>query len=615
LRIYKPVSTAASSRDSGEVASTTTVDPDAARFAKNVNISCDAFKIAEQLPRSDAEFLYEPGSPDEESEFTSESDTSKDQESPRDSEWDPVFYTDNLEVKSSFLDHNDSGIIDASDENISALSKLQIVKRFSELRITADDVSSWLKSVETDVNRISDMETLLLQFPQQLRVEIKACIERYRDRMKQLIYRTWLLALGPKQNALPHYARAFQLMNSDPEGCQRLLDYFTDPRVTPLDIQLFFGMRGWLPDVWNYLQQVDVKNPLSRDNRWSVYMIRLQIPHPEDLDSVSTDAVYIGSTFSTSRNLHGQIGQAARFSQHEVGFRLIGPNKPLFVYRVGSEPGIRRSYHSCALFPAQFCDSYSSARLKASVRYLEDIYILLAASLDGWSTTEFTYIARGKLPPREWSQWASSSLRPRSFPQPRWQGLNRVLPMTQNNGSTFKGRYFAGGEVLQCLRTFSEKTRKTRLSSFDIRDFEARGMPTFARTTWTEYYRKVLMEKGITLTTRRQDASKNLFLILWAIAQYVKDPLIIYAETEDYVFYNSAAIDWEVVAQLAQSLLPSSSCERYTKQYCWEFWHHYIRHRKPRICGMPLSVDFGIFERRSFHRWLGQSPPLSRTHR
>src|SRR5271170_605274 len=132
---------------------------------------------------------------------------------------------------------------------------------------------------------------------------------------RELIRRTAMIPLAFSNGH--EFARAtgmttqswqFNVANSTREAQECLFRLFTDPRTRPLDVQALLGSPVWRRDMWNLSPTINVDEPQSAEQKWSVYIIKLENIHgdsvegEQDLDpghglqvSQPDQGIYVGS--------------------------------------------------------------------------------------------------------------------------------------------------------------------------------------------------------------------------------------------------------------------------------------------------------------------------------
>lgn len=257
-----------------------------------------------------------------------------------------------------------------------------------------------------------------------------------------------------KATGLHSQAWTFTVANSGRDSQQLLLQLFTDYRTRPIDVQVVLGALNWAENIWNLLPRINVHDPETLEQKWSVYAIRPQgIPSSnteEDSDSMifgeSLQRLTIEKVLQASAKSTEGIYVGSAQAQERGG--LVGESQRLMLGHFGRQEGVQRSYYSLASFPLIEESWWYQARIKRSIQRLENdqLIILESLSFDGPDASG----TRTKIL-IEASRNSTKAVRPHAYPSPPWHGLNRVLPSTQRQQVLSKGSDLLPSELRQAL--------------------------------------------------------------------------------------------------------------------------------------------------------------------
>jgi hypothetical protein len=385
---------------------------------------------------------------------------------------------------------------------------------------------------------------------------------------------------------MSHQTWIFNVANSTLEARECLLLLYTDLRVRPVDLQVLLGSPSWTPDMWDLLPKIDVENLQNLEQKWSIYTIRLNIPVP---NSKPLKAFYAGSAqnqdTSTGPGIPGEVSRIVGGHEPLLDMppallmalrraRRSGGHQALHVHEVGSLPGVERTYYSMASFPIIAEASYFQARIKLAIYRLENDHIIIVGTLPCSQGAAMEASASHHI---KASRKYYSILRPSMCPPPPWIGLNKVLPASQTHRiftSISSSTNLSLIGITESLQKFYCRTQKRFLDMSDISLLLCKELSTLEQEDKNltqkikQMYNQVLREHGLRYEPKSARCLRLRFPILWGLAHHVSEAQIIITETNLEYILDWNAIDWECVAQLAQSIAPKDTIHMYTKLFC-----------------------------------------------
>lgn len=366
----------------------------------------------------------------------------------------------------------------------------------------------------------------------------------------------------------------FNVANSTREAREYLLQLHTDPRIRPIYLQALLGSPSWSAGMWGLLPKIDMNKPSDAERKWSVYGIRLDIPSEED---EPLQALYTGSAQNQNTSKGSCMpGELSRIDDHETLFkmpswelqRLRRDSKALYVHEVGVLPGVQRKYYSLASFPIITEPSYFQARIKLSIYRLETDHTIIVGTLcplQDVAAERLTAVSQLRIE----SQKYYDTLRPSMCPSPPWIGLNRVLPTSQNNSLFSTGIESKFSGLAERKRQLYSNTHKLSLDTSDISLLLDKELPSHEIINLSgrikRLYDNVLREYGMRYEPGSSRCLRLWFPILWGLANHVFEAQLIIGKGEFEYILDWDAVDWERVAQLAQSIAPEDKIHIYSK--------------------------------------------------
>ena len=407
------------------------------------------------------------------------------------------------------------------------------------LRILGEEYLGTMRLTQAqcdEILRLRGRRPCLDEFSEEDQDLIKQSMMSFRQRLDEILQRISRYAcrtLGRKGYYCP-LLRPWHIANGLPGTRELVLDFLTDPRITPYQSQIARGRESWNIEIFRQAQTIEYHSHVDRGDAWGVYTMDISLPHGSgDNRNKSLSFRYTGSSIS-GYDASGLMGVRSRiFNGHERKIdQLLGlePDEVAeyrsqgfasFVHEIASYPGAKRTYYRTMVFPAVEEATLLQSQVKQLVLFCETAVMLYVDSFDRLFATPGS---RSGLA-RRLSCAQIDSLRPAHMPRPSWLGTNRSLPFA-GKSVAIASVEMKNDRLPEILTAIYDRKGSTYLTTEDIEHVKAEYSRLNPSTIWPyaryqirKRFKGALIQRGIITTSSSIKESILRVLPIFAVVK------------------------------------------------------------------------------------------------